>query len=162
MRKAVVLVMSDSSSRGEREDASGKLLMKLLEKDFETKLEIIPDEKEKITGRIIYYSDKEQADLILTTGGTGLGPRDVTPEATLDVSERIVPGLSELIREKGAKKTSRAYLSRGVSVLRGRTLIINLPGSPGGASESYLAVKELLPHAFEMIEGKGHGKENRK
>jgi molybdenum cofactor synthesis domain-containing protein len=121
-----------------------------------TSEEILPDERTKISERLRVIADSGKTDLILTTGGTGLGPRDVTPEATAEVCERIVPGLAELMRERGRQSTPRAALSRAVAGTRGRALIVNLPGSPKGAVESLDAVAQLLPHAVEVLGGARH------
>ena len=152
---AAVLTLSDS--RAESEDESGKALKGILkEAGFEIKMYgLIPDDEEKIKDTLVSWSD-DGVDLILTTGGTGPGPRDVTPEATAEVIERNMPGLSELIRMEGMKKTRRACLSRGVSGIRGKTIIINLPGSRKGATESLEAVLDQIPHAILMMEGGGH------
>ena len=152
---AAVLTLSDS--RSESEDESGRALKVLLEAaDFGIKkYAVIPDDTEKIKATLISWSDKG-VDLILTTGGTGPGPRDVTPEATAEVIERNMPGLSELIRMEGLKKTRRACLSRGVSGIRKETIIINLPGSKKGATESLEAVLDQIPHAILMMDGGGH------
>ena len=152
---AAVLTLSDS--RSESEDESGKALKVLLEAAgfVIKKYALIPDDAEKIKATLISWSD-EGVDLILTTGGTGPGPRDITPEATSEVIERNMPGLSELIRMDGLKKTRRACLSRGVSGIRGKTIIINLPGSKKGATESLEAVLDQIPHAILMMEGGGH------
>ncbi len=156
-RKLSAAVLTLSDSRTEAEDESGKGLKDLLIKaDFEISMyALIPDDAEKIKDTLISWSDKG-VDLILTTGGTGPGPRDVTPEATIEVLERNMPGLSELIRMEGLKKTRRACLSRGVSGIRGKTIIINLPGSKKGATESLEAVLDQIPHAVLMMEGGGH------
>lgn len=156
-RKLSSAVLTLSDSRAESEDESGKALISLLEAaDFEiVRYAVIPDEAEKIKDTLITWSG-EGLDLILTTGGTGPGPRDVTPEATIEVLERNMPGLSELIRMEGLKKTRRACLSRGVSGIRGKTIIINLPGSKKGAIESLEAVLDQIPHAVLMMEGGGH------
>ena len=153
--KAGVLTLSDS--RSEAEDESGKALMAMLkEAGFEiARYAVIPDDEAKIKETLIAWSD-EEIHLLLTTGGTGPGPRDRTPEATLAVIERNMPGLSELIRLEGMKKTKRACLSRGISGIRGRTIIINLPGSRKGATESLEAVLDQIPHAVSMMEGGGH------
>jgi len=153
--KAGVLTLSDS--RTEAEDESGKALMEMLkEAGFEiARYALIPDDERRIKETLIAWSD-EKIDLLLTTGGTGPGPRDITPEATSAVIERNMPGLSELIRMEGMKKTRRACLSRGVSGIRGRTIIINLPGSRKGAVESLEAVLDQIPHALSMMEGGGH------
>ena len=152
---AAVLTLSDS--RSESEDESGKALKAMLEKaDFEIKrYAVIPDDAAKIKDKLISWSD-EAVDLILTTGGTGPGPRDLTPEATAEILEKNMPGLSELIRMEGMKKTRRACLSRGVSGIRKKTIIINLPGSKKGATESLEAVLDQIPHAVLMMEGGGH------
>ena len=153
-----ILTISTSCSRGEREDASGEVLWKLCsEAGFSViRKEIVPDDRGLIEEKLSAYSDRLKADLVLTTGGTGLGPYDLTPQATAAVAERIVPGLSELIRQAGGEKTRRAYLSRGRAVTRGETLIVNLPGSPRGASESLQPILELIPHALAMMKGGGH------
>jgi len=156
-RKLSAAVLTLSDSRAESEDESGKALKGLLkEAGFEIKMYgLIPDDEEKIKDTLVSWSD-DGVDLILTTGGTGPGPRDVTPEATSEVIERNMPGLSELIRMEGMKKTRRACLSRGVSGIRGKTIIINLPGSRKGATESLEAVLDQIPHAILMMEGGGH------
>ena len=156
-RKLSAAVLTLSDSRSESEDESGKAMKALLEAaGFEiARYTVIPDDAEKIKDTLILWSD-EGLDLILTTGGTGPGPRDVTPEATSEVIERNMPGLSELIRMEGLKKTRRACLSRGVSGIRGKTIIINLPGSKKGATESLEAVLDQIPHAVLMMEGGGH------
>ena len=156
-RKLSAAVLTLSDSRTESEDESGRALKVLLEAaDFGIKkYAVIPDDPEKIKATLISWSD-DGVDLILTTGGTGPGPRDVTPEATVEVIERNMPGLSELIRMEGLKKTRRACLSRGVSGIRGKTIIINLPGSKKGATQSLEAVLDQIPHAVLMMEGGGH------
>ena len=111
-----------------------------------------------IAKKLKHYSDKLKADIVITTGGTGLGPRDVTPEATLSVIERDVPGLAEYMRLEGLKKTRRSILSRGVCGMRKKTLIINLPGSPKGVKESLGLIIDIIPHALHMMAGHGHGK----
>jgi molybdenum cofactor synthesis domain-containing protein len=152
------MTVSDSCAAGTRQDESGPVVQGVL-KSFGADViacEIVADDVSKIAGLLKKYADTEKADVVLTTGGTGLGPRDVTPEATRSVLDKEAPGLSEWIRVKGAAKTPRAVLSRGVSGVRGRTLIINLPGSPRGAAESLEAVAGLLPHALAMARGEGH------
>jgi molybdopterin adenylyltransferase len=150
---AAVLTMSDKGSRGEREDLSGPAIGELVRGiGIEvTHYEIIPDEKVLIKERLIHYS--KLVDIIFTTGGTGLSPRDVTPEATLEVIDREVPGIAETMRLEGLKKTRRAMLSRAVAGVRGRSLIINLPGSPKAIKEGLEAVLEVIPHAVEKIKG---------
>jgi molybdenum cofactor synthesis domain-containing protein len=118
---------------------------------------VLPDERAKISEQLKQLADSGTLDLILTTGGTGLGPRDVTPEATVDVCDRIVPGLAEMMRERGRQQsTPRAALSRAVAGTRGNTLIVNLPGSPKGAVQSLNAIADLLPHASEVMRGARH------
>lgn len=153
--KAGVLTLSDS--RNEVNDASGKALKEILEeRDYHiAKYDVIPDDEEKIKEYLINWSS-ESLDLILTTGGTGPSPRDRTPEATMAVIDINMPGYSELIRFEGSKKTKYAYLTRGVSGIRGKTVIINLPGSVKGATESLEAVVDLIPHTITMMEGAGH------
>ncbi|MBP1763527.1 MAG: mog [Firmicutes bacterium] len=149
-----IITASDKGSRGEREDISGKTIARLL-KDIGTVDDyvVIPDVQEIISQEIVRMADEEGIDLILTTGGTGLGPRDVTPEATLAVIDRIVPGIPEAIRAKSLEKTSRAMLSRAVAGMRGRTLIINLPGSPRGVEECLEVVLPSLEHGLAIMKG---------
>jgi len=151
--KAVVLTISDSASRGEREDLSGPAVVTELQslKAEIVATEILPDEREQIAARLRHYADAEAANLILTTGGTGLGPRDITPEATRDVIEREAPGLAELMRAESLKITPLGALSRSVCGARGRTLIVNLPGSVRGARENLQAIARLLPHAVSLL-----------
>ena len=156
--RVAVVTVSDSCACGSKQDGSGPVLKGLLEAlgaDI-VSCEIVADDAPKIDGLLKGYADASKADVVFTTGGTGLGPRDVTPEATRSVLDKEAPGLSEWIRARGAAKTARAVLSRGVCGLRGRTLIINLPGSPKGAAESFEAVAGLLPHALAMARGEGH------
>lgn len=157
MRVALVTV-SDSVAQGVRADRSGPALrercLALTWRVVSTS--VTPDEPAALQVRLIELADSGAADLILTTGGTGLGPRDITPEATQAVCQRIIPGLGELMREKGRQSTPRATLSRGLAGVRGRTIIINLPGSPQGAVESLDAIAELLPHAVEVLGGTRH------
>ena len=155
MIKVGILTISDKGSRGEREDLSGKTIKDIIAKiGGEVQYyKIIPDEKEMIKEELIKAVDKLNLDLILTTGGTGLGKRDVTPEATLAIIEKEVPGISEIIRSESFKKTNRAILSRGVAGIRKESLIINLPGSPKGARESLEIILEALPHGIEILKG---------
>lgn len=153
MITVAVLTMSDKGSKGEREDLSGPQIKDMLKGiGAEVKYyEILPDEKEFIKEKLIRYS--KNVDLILTTGGTGLSPRDVTPEATFEVIDRQVPGIAEAMRSEGLKKTSRAMLSRAVAGVKGRSLIINLPGSPNAVKETLAVILDVIPHAIEKIKG---------
>jgi molybdenum cofactor synthesis domain-containing protein len=155
MIKVGILTISDKGSRGEREDLSGKVIEEVVRKiNGEVKYyQIIPDEKNIIQEELIKSVDNLHLDLILTTGGTGLGKRDVTPEATLAIIEKEVPGISEIIRSESFKKTNRAILSRGVAGIRKESLIINLPGSPKGVRESLEIALEALPHGIEILRG---------
>jgi len=155
MIKVGILTISDKGARGEREDQSGKVIEEIVKKiEGEVKYyRIIPDEKEIIQDELAKAVDKLHLDLILTTGGTGLGKRDVTPEATLAVIEKEVPGISEIIRGESFKKTNRAILSREVAGIRKKSLIINLPGSPKGVKESLEIILKALPHGIEIIKG---------
>ena len=153
-----ILTISDSAARGERPDASGPAVRERCKQlGWSVVSEaVLPDEPVAIRERLSAVADTGAADLILTTGGTGIGPRDSTPEATAEACEKLVPGISELMREYGRRKNLRAALSRGVAGVRGKTLIVNLPGSPKGAVESLDAVAELLPHALEVLRGARH------
>jgi len=155
MIKVGILTISDKGSKGEREDLSGKVIEEVVKKiNGEVKYyQIIPDEKNIIQEELIKAVDKLHLDLILTTGGTGLAKRDVTPGATLEVIEKEVPGISEIIRSESFKKTDRAILSRGVAGIRKESLIINLPGSPKGVRESLKIILEALPHGIEILKG---------
>jgi len=155
MIKIGILTISDKGSRGEREDLSGKVIEEIVKKiNGEVKYyQIIPDEKDIIQEELIKAVDKLHLDLILTTGGTGLSKRDITPDATLEVIEKEVSGISEIIRSESFKKTNRAILSRGVAGVRKESLIINLPGSPKGVRESLEIVLEALPHGIEILKG---------
>lgn len=147
-----VLTLSDKGSRGEREDKSGPIISEILKGIGEVKYyDILPDERDLIKNKLLEYADK--VDLILTTGGTGLSPRDVTPEATLDVIEREIPGIAETMRIEGLKKTNRAMLSRAVAGVKGQCLIINLPGSPAAVRENLDVILDVIPHAIEKIKG---------
>ena len=150
---AVVLTISDSAARRERDDLSGPAVVAELQviKAEIVATEILADERVQIAERLRYYADQGKADLIVTTGGTGFSPRDITPEATRDVIEREVPGLAELMRAESSKITPLAALSRAVCGMRGRTLIINLPGSVRGARENLAAITRLLPHAISLL-----------
>jgi molybdenum cofactor synthesis domain-containing protein len=151
---AAVLTVSDSVALGSRVDASGPALAAALAAaGFQvTAREIVPDERPVIEAAIRRLAEK--AALVVTTGGTGIAERDVTPEATLGVCERVVAGVSERMRREGANKTPLAALSRGVCGIRGKTLVLNVPGSPAAATESLAAVMEILPHALELLRGR--------
>ena len=158
--KTAILVMSDSTHAGKRKDKSGRIIEDFLA-DKPVKVEcyeILPDDKEVIADRLRQLVDDEKVKLVFTTGGTGLGPRDVTPEATLTVIDRSVPGIVEAIRSHGKDRTPFAMLSRGEAGVRGDSVIVNLPGSSKGALESLQALFPGLLHIFPMMQGKGHGK----
>ena len=152
---AAVITISDKGSLGLREDVSGPLLGELLrEAGAEiAHYAIVPDEVEQIRDLIIQLADEQSVELIVTTGGTGLAPRDVTPEATMQVIDRDIPGLSEVLRMEGYEKTPLAVISRGVSGSRGRTLIINLPGNPKAVREGMEVLAPILPHTLQMLRG---------
>lgn len=159
MIKFAVLTVSDSCFLGARKDESGPAIKKIIGANFEAELvgyDIVCDEKLQIKRKLLYYVNKLSVDLVLTTGGTGLSLRDVTPEATKEVIEKDIPGMVELIRMEGLKSTRYAALSRAICGIRANTLIVNLPGSLKGAKESLTALLGILPHAFDMIRGKGH------
>src|ERR1700688_3707496 len=156
--RVAILTVSDSVSRGTRKDASGpKLRERCAHLGWDVVSEaVLPDESAAIRDRLASLADSGAADLILTTGGTGIGPRDSPPEATAEACQKLLPGISELMREEGRKKTPRAVLSRAVAGVRGRALIVNLPGSPRAALESLDAVADLLPHALQVLGGARH------
>lgn len=148
-----VLTTSDMGAKGEREDASGQVIVEMTTAaGFRVEIqEVIPDDHVTIVDRLRLWSQK--VDLILTTGGTGFGPRDITPEATLEILERQAPGLSEYMRAGTAEKTTLSYLSRGIAGTRGKCLIVNLPGNPQGVRECLELLLPLLPHAIETMQG---------
>lgn len=152
MITAAVITLSDKGFRGERKDESGPVIADMLKGLCEVKYyDVLPDEKELIKKKLLQYVNK--VDLILTTGGTGLSPRDITPEATLEVIEREVPGIAEAMRIEGLKKTRKSMLSRAVAGVKGQTLIINLPGSPKAVRENLKVILDVIPHAVEKIKG---------
>ncbi|GAB4289817.1 MAG: MogA/MoaB family molybdenum cofactor biosynthesis protein [Coriobacteriia bacterium] len=153
-----VLTCSDSRFAGEADDTSGKAIIDLVEARgwLAVAYHVVPDDAEAIARSIIEMSDVEEVDILLTTGGTGLGPRDVCPETTLAHCDRRVPGIAEAIRAESLKVTGRAMLSRGEAGQRGRTLIVNLPGSEKAVRESLAVVIEQLEHAVDMMAGGGH------
>ncbi|HCO94008.1 MAG TPA: molybdenum cofactor biosynthesis protein [Phycisphaerales bacterium] len=156
--RTAILTISDMCAQGKRADTSGQTVKEILPEDtFEVcQKTIIPDDYETITRTLRRFSDEQNIEIVLTTGGTGLGPRDVTPEATTAVCDRKVPGFAEILRSESYKKTPNAVLSRGVAGLRDNTLIINLPGSPKAVRECLEIILNVLPHAVEMMRGGGH------
>jgi molybdenum cofactor synthesis domain-containing protein len=156
--KTAILTMSDMCSQGKRKDTSGQAIEEMLPKDtFEVcQRTIIPDDYDTIIKTLKRFSDELNVEVVLTTGGTGLGPRDVTPEATIAVCDRMAPGFSEILRCESYKITPKAVLSRGVSGMRDKTLIINLPGSPKAVRECMEIILGILPHAVKMMHGGGH------
>ena len=155
MFRAGIITVSDKGSQGQREDLSGPAIAQVLAgAGFTVSITIIvPDDIGQIANALIELSDRERLDLILTTGGTGLSPRDLTPEATLKVLDKEIPGMAEAMRYSGMMVTPHAMLSRAVAGVRGRSLIINLPGSPKGATENLAAVLPALAHAIGKIQG---------
>lgn len=156
--RVAVLTISDSVAAGEREDLSGPAVIAAARgQGWEiTSALRLPDDLAEIREQLRSLADSGWVDLILTTGGTGIGPRDNTPEATTGIADRILPGIGEEMRRKSLKKTPTAVLSRGVAATRGKALIVNLPGSPKGATESLDAIAHLLPHAVSVLHGARH------
>ena len=154
--RSVVITVSDACARGEREDASGAALVELLEGMGATVVErkIMSDDLDPLSESLRQFAARRDVDLILTTGGTGLGPRDNTPEATRRIIEREAPGISEAMRVETLKQTPMAMISRGVSGVCSSTLVINLPGSPKAVRESFAVIKPVLPHAIDLLAGK--------
>jgi len=155
MRKAAVITASDKSSRGERDDISGQKIKELLENNEYEVVEyiVLPDEIDQLSARMKQICDERKAEIIITTGGTGFSERDCTPEATLAIVERIVPGIPEAIRAYSMQITKRAMLSRGVAGIRGNTLIVNLPGSPKAVEESLIYILPELKHGLDILAG---------
>jgi molybdopterin adenylyltransferase len=150
-----ILTVSDKGARGERVDTSGQAIREMLaplEATIE-RYEVVPDEKEVVASRLRQWADEADLALIVTNGGTGVAPRDVTPEATLSVVERLVPGIAEAMRQEGLKHTPMSMISRAVVGVRGRTLIVNLPGSERGVRQNLAYVLPVLSHAVEMLRG---------
>ena len=153
MIKVGILTVSDRSSRGERDDLSGPALQKLVQDQnwIVSAYSIVPDDIEEIKTALILWTDKDELDLILTTGGTGFAPRDITPEATLAVLDRLAPGLAEAMRAESLKITNHAMLSRAVAGIRKSTLIVNFPGSPKAAVENLEILLSVIPHAIQLL-----------
>jgi molybdopterin adenylyltransferase len=154
-----VVTVSDRSARGEREDASGPALAEAVERSghLVVRREVVPDDPQRLAGLLAELCDADDApELVLTTGGTGLGPRDRTPEATAAACERLVPGIAETIRARSLAVTPNAMLSRGVAGVRGATLVVNLPGSPGGARDGWEVLAPVAVHAAAQIRGGDH------
>lgn len=156
MFRAAVITASDKGYAGEREDVSGRVIREMLaEAGYDVvRYALLPDDRELLAAELRRLCDENAAELVLTTGGTGFSPRDCTPEATLDVAERGVPGIAEAMRAESMKITSRAMLSRGVAVLRGGTLIVNLPGSPKAARENLACILPALEHGLAILTGR--------
>jgi molybdopterin adenylyltransferase len=150
-----ILTVSDKGARGERDDTSGQAIREMLAplQAAIERYEVVPDEKEVVASRLREWADEADLALIVTNGGTGLAPRDVTPEATLSVVERLVPGIAEAMRQEGLKHTPMSMISRAVVGVRGRTLIVNLPGSERGVRQNLAYVLPVLSHAVEMLRG---------
>jgi len=159
-RNAVVITISDSVAAGDRKDRSGPAVAEMLERlGYTVHADVVSDDRQAVIDCLMRHTAEPGICAVFTTGGTGLGPRDWTPEATRLVIEREIPGFGEWMRLRGRASTARSLLSRGLAGVRGSTLVINLPGSPAGAVESLDAIAELLPHAIDLIEGRTeHGR----
>ena len=155
MKRVAIITSSDSGYRGEREDLSGPVIKEIAEKNgYEVvSMEILPDDREMLSRRMVQIADNQEAELILTTGGTGFSPRDVMPEATEDIVERKVPGIPEAMRAYSMTITKRAMLSRASAGIRKKTLIVNLPGSPKAVRESLEYIIDALAHGIEIMTG---------
>jgi molybdenum cofactor synthesis domain-containing protein len=152
--KVGILTVSDKGSKGEREDKSGKVIEEMMRKDLsvtEIEYDLVADEKDQISKKLIGMIDEMKCSLVITTGGTGLGARDVTPEATMEVIEKTVPGIAEAMRQASLAKTPRAMLSRAICGIRKKSLIVNLPGSPKAVRECLEVILPVLPHAVEVM-----------
>ncbi len=156
--RVAVLTISDSVSRNQREDLSGPAVVAFC-RGLQWEIVMtqrVSDDLDSVREQLCELADSGRFDLVLTTGGTGIGPRDNAPEATQAIAERVIPGIAEEMRRKGLEKTPTAVLSRGVAITRGKTLIVNLPGSPKGATESIESIAHLLPHAIHVLHGANH------
>jgi len=153
--KVGIITASDKGAKGEREDVSALVIKEMIEAigGMVEAYQVVPDEREMLKETMVRFADTLNLDLVLTTGGTGFSPRDITPEATRDVVDRLAPGLPEVMRLEGLKYTHQAMLSRAVAGIRGQTLIINLPGSPKGVRECLRAVLPALPHGLAILKG---------
>lgn len=155
--RVAVLISSDKGARGEREDLSGPAVVSVLQGLAEVvALDVLPDEKERIIEKLIDYADRLKVDIVFTSGGTGFAPRDVSPEATLAVCDRLVPGITDAMRLRSLQVTDRAMLSRAIAGIRGSTLIINLPGSPKAVRECLEVFLPVMDHAVETLRGEAY------